>query len=64
MPPDYTTDTKPKALQILDDVSLAQVVKYYGKTPGYDAKSQLFRDLGCWRRPKIDPLRAVVPFQY
>jgi len=46
MPPDYTTDTKPKALQILDDVSLAQVVKYYGKSPGYDAKSQLFRDLG------------------
>jgi hypothetical protein len=44
--PDYKTDTKPLALRILDEVSLAQVRTYYGKTPGYDAKSQLFRDLG------------------
>lgn len=46
MPPDYFTETKPLALRILDDISFAQVQKYYGKSPGYDAKSQLFRDLG------------------
>lgn len=46
MPPDYLTRTKPLALRILDDISLADVVYYYLKTPGYDAKSQLFRDLG------------------
>lgn len=47
MPPDFLTDTKALALQILDDVSLADVRKYYGAKPaGYDAKSQLLRDLG------------------
>lgn len=46
MSPDYLIKTKPLALRILDDVSLAKVVYYYGKTPGYDAKSQLFKDLG------------------
>lgn len=46
MPPDYSSKTKPQALGILDDISLAQVVKYYGKTPGYDAKSQILKDLG------------------
>lgn len=46
MPPDYLTKTKPLALRILDEISLANVVYYYGKSPGYDAKTQLFRDLG------------------
>jgi len=46
MPPSYSSDTKPKSLRILDEISLAEVRQYYGKTPGYDAKSQLFRDLG------------------
>lgn len=46
MSPDYATVAKPIALQVLDDVSLAEVRRYYGKSPGYDAKSQLLRDLG------------------
>lgn len=46
MPPDYKTAIKPLALQILDDISLAEVQVYYGKVPGYDAKSKLFNDLG------------------
>ena len=44
--PDYSTDTKPLVLKILDDISGAQVQKYYDKKPGYDAKSQLYKDLG------------------
>jgi hypothetical protein len=46
MPPDFLTEMKPLAIRILDEISLSEVRTYYGKTPGYDAKSRLLLDLG------------------